>query len=1268
MTGETLNIKIRLDTSEIVSGVKRVKTQLTGMAGQVKKSIPQLNTESKKAAKSLDGVSKAGADVKKTIGKIGDEAKDSLSDVVTQSNKIKAAFKDISSSGSKINLGVSTDGMSESAAETTSSLQEMQDTMNGILGLQFASVLAKPFKGLLDNIKANTKEIIKGKRIIEFMKEIAGETEKTSASIRKIKKEIESVKKEAVSSFAAIGKAIGGALLKLTAFSAALLAVAGGMIATGTKEYREEQAKLVSAFQSAGAGAEEATQAYRGIFRFLGESSTAVEAANHLAKLTTNTKELAEWTTICQGVYATFGDSLRVEGLTEAANETARSGVVTGVLADALVWMGVQEDAFNEKLAKTTSLSEREALIRTTLNGLYSDAAALYEQNNKAAIAQNEAQARLSATMGKIGQQTQVLLTSLTNLANTVLTVLAPAISYVSAVFSVLIDKLAQAIQWIGSLLGISSAVDTVTGIVSGAGTGLNTAAGSAGELKDNLDAATSAAEKLKKTTMGFDELNIVTNPNTASSSSTDIGVSDTSSVPTLNTGILSQIGEQTENIKAKAEEFFDKWKTQIGIIGAALAGLGISGILTHLGKAIELGNTFLDTMKTIKKLAASAITIVLQYTLVNEFLDNFIEGGGLKEYIKAMIVSALGTWVLYSMWGTGGLVIGLGVTAVASIKSVIDNGGITNVESFTTALTGLAASIGAVALAWKKLGLGAAIAKVAGAFPKLSTAVKGAAGVVTGAGSSITGFLGSIGTAFFGATGAGAIAAGAAVVAAAVLAVVSVIVFLKENWEAVSKAAQDFFKLNIAPKLEELKKSWEKIVDALKSVGDAFVNLGKTIWNALPDGLKDWLADVADGIGKVVKAIGEWFKSVPWLEAIGGVVFGVVSGGIMGAIDMLIGAIEGFVRVISGVVEIVSGVIEAVVRLFSGDLKGAWEAVKQIGQGIVDVFAGLYDATVGAVANFVKGIINWFVELWDELVGHSIVPDMIDAIVDWFWKLPTKVGEAVKKFVSDVIARFKEMWNSVKSWFNSNVAPKFTTAYWNTKFDTIRQSVKDKLTQALSAVKSIWSTVTSWFKSTIAPKFTKTYWNTKFDAIRQSASEKLNVVKTTIQSAWSTISSWFKSNIAPKFTTSFWANKFNAIKDGAKSALNGLISIVERALNSIISRVNTFQISIPSWVPQVGGRSFGINLRSISIPRLAEGGIVTSSTLANIGEAGREAVLPLDNNTQWMDKLADKITARNSTPTKIVLMVGERELGWATIDSINGITKQTGGLQLQLA
>lgn len=270
-----------------------------------------------------------------------------------------------------------------------------------------------------------------------------------------------------------------------------------------------------------------------------------------------------------------------------------------------------------------------------------------------------------------------------------------------------------------------------------------------------------------------------------------------------------------------------------------------------------------------------------------------------------------------------------------------------------------------------------------------------------------------------------------------------------------------------------------------------------------------------------------------------------------------------------------------------------------------------------------------------------------------------TKLGEARTAVING--------WNNVKKYWSENIAPKFTAAYWQTKFDTIRAGLQQKLGEARTQIINSWNAIKSYWAENIAPKFTLSYWQGKFDTIRAGASDKLNAAKTTITNAWNNIVSWFNNNVKSKFTVSYWSGKWGTIKDGAKSAFNGVIDIVEKAVNRIINKINTLSWKIPDWVPSVGGEKFGFSFKTISIPRLATGGIAMRSTLANIGENGREAILPLDNNTGWMDALATKLADRMSTPTKVVLKVGEKELGWATINSINGITKQTGGLQLQL-
>lgn len=190
------------------------------------------------------------------------------------------------------------------------------------------------------------------------------------------------------------------------------LGVAGAAAAAGTaimaltestREYRTEQGKLTTAFETQNFSAETARSTYEELNGILGDSGQAVEAANHLAMLADNEKDLATWTDICTGVYATFGDSLPIEGLTEAANETAKTGSLTGSLADALNWAGVNEDKFQESLDKCANEQERQALITETLNGLYSESAENYRENNAEIIAANKAQDKLNQVMADAG-------------------------------------------------------------------------------------------------------------------------------------------------------------------------------------------------------------------------------------------------------------------------------------------------------------------------------------------------------------------------------------------------------------------------------------------------------------------------------------------------------------------------------------------------------------------------------------------------------------------------------------------------------------------------------------------------------------------------------------------------------------------------------------------------------------------------------------------------------------------------------------------------
>lgn len=199
-----------------------------------------------------------------------------------------------------------------------------------------------------------------------------------------------------------------------------------------TEEYRNNQAKLNTAFQAAGLSTDAAKQAYAGFYKILGDDDTATEASQLLAKLARSEADVSKWTDIAAGVYGTFGDSLPIEGLIESANETARTGTITGSFADAINWASKEgetfgvtlkentkaneewnkaveacesaEDYFNLALQSCGSEAERNQLIMDTLQGTYQDATNAFKENNKQIIQNRQAQVVWNDILGKTGQ------------------------------------------------------------------------------------------------------------------------------------------------------------------------------------------------------------------------------------------------------------------------------------------------------------------------------------------------------------------------------------------------------------------------------------------------------------------------------------------------------------------------------------------------------------------------------------------------------------------------------------------------------------------------------------------------------------------------------------------------------------------------------------------------------------------------------------------------------------------------------------------------
>lgn len=283
------------------------------------------------------------------------------------------------------------------------------------------------------------------------MVKIQKEIDDTSEKLKKSKIDWESVG----DTVGKVGKAIGAGV---AAMGAAIGAAAGAFLglAESTREARVNMGKLETGFTTAGHSAEDAKKTYTELYGILGDDGQATEAAAHLAKLTKNEKELATWTDIATGVYATFGDSLPIENLTEAANETAKTGAITGGLADALNWAGVSEDEFQASLDKCGTEQERQALITKTLNGLYSDAAEKYREVNGDIIDAQKTTASLNSAMAELGAIAEPIVTKLKQLAAELLQQITPFVELIgNGLVGALTGAEGAAQQFTDGLLGM---------------------------------------------------------------------------------------------------------------------------------------------------------------------------------------------------------------------------------------------------------------------------------------------------------------------------------------------------------------------------------------------------------------------------------------------------------------------------------------------------------------------------------------------------------------------------------------------------------------------------------------------------------------------------------------------------------------------------------------------------------------------------------------------------------------------------------------------
>lgn len=212
--------------------------------------------------------------------------------------------------------------------------------------------------------------------------------------------------------------------------------------------------------------------------------------------------------------------------------------------------------------------------------------------------------------------------------------------------------------------------------------------------------------------------------------------------------------------------------------------------------------------------------------------------------------------------------------------------------------------------------------------------------------------------------------------------------------------------KSSFAPAWDDAKKSFMSILPLFKQIWDALVPL------------KPLFELIAGIVGGVVLFV---------LASLAGVITGLAKGlaAFIGGISKII---AGFVQTFTGLFQIVSGVVRVIIDIFTGNFKGLGPALGQIWQGILNVLGGVWKGMVGAfqavfgtiwglVSGFVTGVWNFFVDLYDRLIGHSIIPDMINGMLNWFEQLPGKAIAFINTLVTNMTTTLGGLGAKALTW-----------------------------------------------------------------------------------------------------------------------------------------------------------------------------------------------------------------------------------------------------------
>lgn len=335
-------------------------------------------------------------------------------------------------------------------------------------------------------------------------------------------------------------------------------------------------------------------------------------------------------------------------------------------------------------------------------------------------------------------------------------------------------------------------------------------------------------------------------------------------------------------------------------------------------------------------------------------------------------------------------------------------------------------------------------------------------------------------------------------------------------------------------------------------------------------------------------------------------------------------------------------------IQIFSDAFMMVTENAAKFGKDIIDCIVTPFVENQDALKDALDGVLGVIADLTTTISDG--VQHVTDKITELYDEHIHPFAENVKNGMSELIAKFLEFWNTYVQPILQNLALMFEDTYEN-HLKPVFDNIFEIMGIVIDILNDLWTNILqpiiAWIIENVLPVILPII-KTLSQNIKDSVDfilDLINFLLVGVKLVFAAIHA-----LLTKDTDKALRQTEKSVKDFVNSVIQMFENMVNRVINginSLISGFNSIGFDLPDFL---GGGSWHPSIPTIptvNLPRLANGGVTTGRTLAEIGEAGREAVLPLENNTGWMDDLASKLASKMpdySGAKTVVLSVDGKE------------------------